>query len=99
MSYHKAIDKIEQLRVFRQRREAFIAKVTVKDLLLTYPYPCEKLDREELWHYRNAQGSIDDSRKHFMNSIYAMTPIRSRIKHDPFFVTVHVLDRVTRPNA
>jgi hypothetical protein len=85
MSYYKAIDDVEQLRTFRKRREAFTAKVLVKDLLLTYPFlhTCEKLDREELWHYRHAQAAIADSRKHFMNSIYAMKPIRSRIYHDP----------------
>jgi hypothetical protein len=84
---YKAIDEIQQLRAFRQKGEAFVAKVTVGDLLETYPLlqPCEKLDTEELWHYRHAQAAKEDSRKHFINSINTMTPIRSRIKHFPYW--------------
>jgi len=95
MSYYRAIDNVEQLRIFRKRREAFIAKATVGDLVRTYPimHACERLDKEELWHYRHAQTAIDDSKTHYMNAIYAMTPIRSRINHNPHFIPREFYER------
>ena len=91
MNYHHAVDEVAKYRMFRLRRQQFNERVTVGQAM--EERSTLKRDNDELWYYDAARAAIEKSSKEYMNFIYAMGPVRSRINHNRYFVPKKFYER------